>query len=75
MTPGATLGASTRLAGVIGHPVSHSLSPALHNAAFDHLGLDWAFAAFDVAPGRAGAALDAARALGLGGLSVTTPHK
>lgn len=66
---------STRLAAVIGSPVRHSLSPALHNAAFQQLGLDWAYAAFEVAPGSAAAALDAMRTLGLGGLSVTMPHK
>jgi shikimate dehydrogenase len=66
---------STRLAAVIGSPVRHSLSPALHNAAFEQLGLDWAYAAFEVAPGSAPAALDAMRTLGLGGLSVTMPHK
>jgi shikimate dehydrogenase len=63
------------IAGVIGSPVAHSLSPAIHNAAFRAAGLDWVYVAFDVAPGRAGAALDATRLLGLRGLSVTTPHK
>ena len=43
----------TRLAAVIGHPVEHSLSPALHNAGFASLGVDWAYIAFDVAPGGA----------------------
>ncbi len=71
MSPTAT----TRIAAVIGNPVRHSLSPALHNAAFEALGLDWTYVAFDVAPGRAAAALDAMRALHLGGLSVTMPHK
>ncbi len=66
---------STRVAAVIGHPVAHSLSPALHNAGFASLGEDWVFAAFDVAPGDAPAALRAMRVLGLGGLSVTMPHK
>jgi shikimate dehydrogenase len=66
---------ATRVAGVIGSPVRHSLSPALHNAAFEQLGLDWVYAAFDVPPGQAAAALAAMRALGLGGLSVTMPHK
>jgi shikimate dehydrogenase len=66
---------ATRIAGVIGHPVDHSLSPVLHNAAFHALGLDWAYAAFPVAPGQAAAAVAAFRALHLGGLSVTMPHK
>ncbi|HEY2330611.1 MAG TPA: shikimate dehydrogenase, partial [Acidimicrobiales bacterium] len=65
----------TRLAAVIGHPVRHSLSPALHNAAFEELGLDWRYVAFDVAPGGASAALSAMRTLGLGGINVTMPHK
>jgi shikimate dehydrogenase len=63
------------VAGVIGSPVRHSLSPAIHNAAFAAAGLDWVFVAFEVEPGEAGRALDGARALGLGGLSVTMPHK
>lgn len=64
-----------RVAAVIGSPVQHSLSPALHNAAFQAAGLDWVYVAFEVAPGGAAGALDAMRTLGLGGLSVTTPHK
>jgi shikimate dehydrogenase len=65
----------TRVAGVIGDPVLHSLSPALHNAAYEALGLDWVYVAFEVAATETRAALDAARALGLVGLSVTMPHK
>jgi shikimate dehydrogenase len=65
----------THVAGVIGDPVAHSLSPALHNAAFAALGLDWVYVAFPVAAGRAAAAVAAVRALGLSGLSVTMPHK
>lgn len=66
---------ATRVAAVIGSPVRHSLSPALHNAAFEQLGVDWVYTAFDVVHGRAQAAVDAMRALGIGGLSVTMPHK
>lgn len=66
---------ATRLAGVIGDPVRHSLSPAIHNAAFAALGLDWAFLAFPVVAGRAPEALAGAMALGVVGLSVTMPHK
>jgi shikimate dehydrogenase len=65
----------TRVAGVIGDPVAHSLSPALHNAAFAALGLDWVYVAFPVANGSAGSAVGAMRALGIAGLSVTMPHK
>jgi shikimate dehydrogenase len=67
--------ANTRLAGVIGHPVSHSLSPRLHQAAYRALALDWAYLAFDVDPGSLEAAIEGARALGVVGLSVTMPHK
>jgi shikimate dehydrogenase len=64
-----------RLAALIGSPVEHSLSPVIHQAAFDAAGVDWAYAAFDVAPGRAADAIDAMRVLGIAGLSVTMPHK
>ena len=66
---------ATVVAAVIGSPVRHSLSPALHNAAFAAAGVNWVYAAFDVAPGQAGQALASMRSLGLGGLSVTMPHK
>lgn len=67
--------ARTRIAAVIGSPVRHSLSPAIHQAAFAAADLDWTFVAFEVAPGDGAAAVAAARTLGLGGLAVTTPHK
>jgi len=60
---------------VIGDPVRSSLSPALHNAAFAALGLDWAYMAFRVSAGEVAAAIAGVRALGLDGLSVTMPHK
>ena len=66
---------ATRVAGVIGDPVRHSLSPILHNAAFRAVGLDWAFLAFPVAAGQAAPALLGMRALSIDGLSVTMPHK
>lgn len=66
---------ATRLAGVIGDPVRHSLSPAIHNAAYAAHGLDWAYVALPVRPGGVEAALRGAVALGLEGLSVTMPHK
>jgi len=67
--------AASAVVGVIGHPVGHSLSPLLHNAAFDALGLDWVSVAFSVPAGEAAAALAGMRALGVVGLSVTMPHK
>jgi shikimate dehydrogenase len=63
------------VAAVIGSPVRHSLSPAIHNAAFAASGLDWVFVAFEVAPGDGAAAVAAMRTLGIGGLAVTMPHK
>ena len=68
-------GSDTRLAAVIGFPVRHSLSPAMHNAGFRELGLDWIYVACEVAPGAVEAAFGGVRALGFGGLSVTIPHK
>ena len=64
-----------RLAALIGTPVEHSLSPAIHQAAFDAAGVGWDYAAFDVAAGRAADAIVAMRVLGLAGMSVTMPHK
>jgi shikimate dehydrogenase len=61
--------------GVIGDPVDHSLSPALHNAAFAELALDWVYVAFPVPSGQGRAAVAAMVDLGIRGLSVTMPHK
>jgi shikimate dehydrogenase len=66
---------ATRVVGVIGDPVGHSRSPAMHNAAFDALGLDWVYVAFPVARGDGAAAVRAVTTLGLPGLNVTMPHK
>ena len=64
----------TQLCGVLGHPVKHSLSPAIHNAAFRHLGLNYVYLAFPVED--VPHALHGIRALGnLRGFSVTIPHK
>ena len=64
-----------RLAALIGSPVEHSLSPVIHQAAFEATGVEWVYLAFDVADGQAAAALDAMRVLGIAGMSVTMPHK
>jgi shikimate dehydrogenase len=66
---------ATRVAAVIGDPVRHSLSPVLHNAAYAELGIDWTYVAFEVPDGATKQALEAMRALGIAGLSVTMPHK
>ncbi|MBF0321049.1 MAG: shikimate dehydrogenase [Nitrospirae bacterium] len=67
--------AKTRLTGLIGYPVGHSLSPAMHNAGFKHLGLDCRYMAFPVAPDMLGEAIRGIRALEFAGVNVTIPHK
>jgi shikimate dehydrogenase len=66
---------TTTLVGIIGSPVSHSLSPAMHNAAFRSLGLDWVYVPLPVKPHRLWAALEGLSALGFAGANVTVPHK
>jgi shikimate dehydrogenase len=65
--------AHTELVAVIGNPVRHSLSPAIHNAAFQAKGLNFVYLAFEVED--VAAALAGVRGLGIRGLSVTIPHK
>jgi shikimate dehydrogenase len=67
--------AKTAVCAILGHPVGHSLSPALHNAAFESLGLDFVYVAHDVSPDCLPEAIRGARALGYRGLSITIPHK
>lgn len=69
------IGGATRVGAVIGWPVDHSRSPALHNAAFAALGADAVFVALAVAPADLAAALRGMAALGFLGASVTVPHK
>jgi shikimate dehydrogenase len=69
------LGGSTHVVGIIGWPVDHSLSPAIHNAAFAAAGLDWAYVPLPVPPPRLADALTGLAALGLRGANVTMPHK
>jgi shikimate dehydrogenase len=66
---------STRLVGLIGNPVSHSLSPRMQNAAFAARGLDWAYVPLPVEAQRLEAALSGLVALGFAGANVTIPHK
>jgi shikimate dehydrogenase len=69
------IGGATRVAGVIGWPVARSLSPAIHNAAADALGLDRVYVALPVPPGAVDAAVRGLVALGFDGANVTMPHK
>ena len=66
---------TTRVLGVIGDPVAHTSSPAMHNAALEALGLDYVYTAFHVAPDELQQAMVGMRALELAGLNVTVPHK
>jgi shikimate dehydrogenase len=75
VTDGRAITGATRVVGIIGDPVGHSRSPAMHNAAFEALELDWVYVAFPVARGRGAAAVRAVTSLGLAGLNVTMPHK
>jgi len=65
----------SELVALLGHPVSHSLSPRMQNAAFAARALDWTYVAIDVAPERLADALRALEALGFAGANVTSPHK
>ena len=71
----SAIGGATHVAGVIGWPVEHSLSPAIHNAAFVAAGLDWAYVPMPVAPGALPIAAAGLVALGFRGANVTMPHK
>jgi shikimate dehydrogenase len=65
----------TKVSAVFGDPVEHSMSPAMHNAAYAALGLDRVYIAYRVTPENLRAALDAIRALGILGVNLTVPHK
>ncbi len=69
------LSAGTRLCAVFGQPIRHSASPAMHNAAFEAAGLDWAYVACEVDPTYLGEAITGARRMGFCGLNLTVPHK
>jgi shikimate dehydrogenase len=71
----APINAATRLCAVFGSPIRHSASPAMHNAAFAALGLNWRYFAFEVDPKNLRAAIEGARAMGFAGLNLTVPHK
>ncbi len=65
----------TRICGIFGCPVGHSSSPAMHNAAYNYLGLNWVYIPFQVESKNLPAAIEGIRALGMVGINVTVPHK
>jgi shikimate dehydrogenase len=69
------INAATRLCAVFGSPIRHSASPAMHNAAFAELGLNWRYLAFEVDPKNLRTAIEGARAMNFAGLNLTVPHK
>ncbi len=69
------VGGGTRVAGVIGWPIAHSLSPAMHNAGYEALGLDWVYVPIAVPTDRLAEAVPGLAAASFAGLNVTIPHK
>jgi shikimate dehydrogenase len=67
--------AATRCCAVYGFPIRHSASPAMHNAAFAALGLNWRYLAFEVEPKNLRVAIEGAKAMRFTGLNLTVPHK
>lgn len=65
----------TKIYGIFGHPVEHTFSPGMHNAAFAKLGMDACYVPFSVHPARLREAVKAVLPLGLCGLNITVPHK
>ncbi|MGC8730518.1 MAG: shikimate dehydrogenase [Candidatus Micrarchaeia archaeon] len=68
-------GNKTKLFCIIGDPARHSLSPAMHNAAFSKLGIDAFFTAFDVSKEDLKISIEAMKSLGISGMTITSPHK
>ena len=66
---------STTIVGVFGAPIAHTASPAMHNAAFDALKMNWRYLAFHVEPQNLRTALQGARDMGIVGINLTVPHK
>lgn len=66
---------NTRLTGLLGSPVAHSISPMMHNEAFRKLGLDYVYLAFDVGTEKLAAAVEGLKALNVRGFNLTMPDK
>jgi shikimate dehydrogenase len=69
------INAATRLCAVYGSPIAHSASPAMHNAAFAELKLNWRYVAFEVDPKNLCFAIEGAKAMNFAGINLTVPHK
>jgi len=65
----------TKVCGVIGDPIEHTMSPVMHNAAFKELGLDYLYVPLRVSKEELGKAVESIRALNMRGVNVTLPHK
>jgi len=72
---GSLISGKTKVCGVIGDPVEHTMSPVMHNAAFKKLGVDYLYLPFRVGRQGLGKAIEGMRALNIRGLNVTIPHK
>ena len=76
MTPISNLiNSETKILGVIGHPISHSMSPIMHNTALQDLSLNYIYLAFDIKPENLKGAVNSIRALNIKGVNITIPHK
>ena len=65
----------TKITGIFGYPIGHTLSPLMHNSAFKTLGLNICYVAFEVLPGALPDAVRAVRSLNMLGVNITVPHK
>ncbi|MFN3966865.1 MAG: shikimate dehydrogenase [Endomicrobiia bacterium] len=65
----------TKITGIFGYPIEHTLSPFIHNAGYEYLGLNYIYIPFSVHPEDLGKATDSLKALNISGINVTVPHK
>ncbi len=75
MANNLVISGKTRLCGIIGDPIEHTMSPVMHNAAFRQMGVDYLYVPFKVKQEELAKAIDGVRALNIRGLNVTIPHK
>ena len=71
----STISGEARICGIIGDPIEHTMSPVMHNAAFEKLELNYLYIPFRVKKGELGKAIEGMKALNIRGLNVTIPHK